>query len=36
MPVILIIIGCLLLVGFAFSRLRARKSAKADVLKLFP
>ncbi len=36
MAVVLIIVGCVLLVGFAFSRLRARKSTKEDVLKLFP
>jgi hypothetical protein len=36
MAVILIIIACVLLVGFAFSRLRARKNAKEDVLTLFP
>jgi hypothetical protein len=36
MAVILIVIGCLLLVGLALSRLRARKGAKEDMPKLFP
>jgi hypothetical protein len=36
MAVILIIIGCVLLVGFALSRLRARKNAKEDMPRLFP
>jgi hypothetical protein len=36
MAVALSIIGCLLFVGFAISRLRARKGAKDDMPKLFP
>jgi hypothetical protein len=36
MAVSLIIIACLLFVGFAISRLRARKGAKEDMPKLFP
>jgi hypothetical protein len=36
MAVGLIIIGCILFVGFAVSRLRARKGAKEDMPKLFP
>ena len=35
MAVGLSVVGGLLLAGFAFSRLRARKGAKKDVLKLF-
>jgi hypothetical protein len=35
MAVALGIIGCLLFIGFAISRLRARKGAKEDMPKLF-
>ena len=35
MAVGLSVVGGLLLAGFAFSRLRAKKGAKKDVLKLF-
>ena len=34
-PVGFSVVGGLLLAGFAFSRLRARKGAEKDVLKLF-
>jgi hypothetical protein len=35
MAVGLSVVGSLLLVGFVFSRLRAKKDAKQNVLKLF-
>jgi len=35
MAIGLSVVGGLLLAGFAFSRLRARRYAKKDVLKLF-
>jgi hypothetical protein len=36
MAVSLLVLGGLLLVGFVFSRLKARKGTKQDMPKLFP